>query len=296
MTNLDPNKIIEDLQKATEEIKSAARIVKRTQDYVKNSGVKATAALIPSFDQLLSSLAGCVNAQANSCQSLIQNVERMPFGDLKSPNDNDFDDIFGDLENFSTATSTAETNEDIYDPDNYIQDDIDEVSAIASGMGNRTNPARESQRRVSQQQVLRKYLKPTRENKTYKKGLDMERITDDLEYDNTQSFRFEEDFTRQYMPEAKLEEDTNFNNFLSSSSFERMQENLEKEGISSKIRGGDQFLSSLNKGHFAEAGASVNMGAKLEEKMESNQAISWEELGAVDFNDSLDYGGLGLNI
>lgn len=292
--NLDPNKVIDDLSKAEESVRTAAKYIKSIKQYITQSGIKATAKLVPELDQLMSSFKQICEADVNSINHLVETIDSLPFSELRDSAERE-DDIFssGEDSDFEDDSST----EDIFDPENYIQDDVDAVSAIANKSA--ATPARESDdlRRAA---LLRKYLKkPIQEKRTQSKGLSFDQIQEELdeEGDVFAGVKDTESYTEAYQQNlTNLSESNSLEEFTKSQGFKNMQDCLDREGITNKMNeaGGDKFLRLARAGRIQEASSSLKI-AGLEQKLESSSKLSWEDLGKNDIED-VNYSNCGLNL
>lgn len=278
--NFDGNKVIEDLIKADASIRDAAKLVKSVKNYIAQSGIKAVSGLIPELDSVMASLKTVCNADVNSIQGVITKIDQMPFEELRGADD---DDVFGE-----EAPGTEDFNsnpDDIYDPENYIADDQKVASAISASQPATATP----NARVAEARVLNKYLKkqPVRENVQYKRGLDMNRIANDMQQDvfadvgySTPTMR--ESYTSQNQIDLEnLAESGNLPTFSQGNGFQKMQEELKRQGITRnrKEDGAGQFLRMLEKGSFTGAQREV-LNEAVAEKLDEGKSLSWQELGA----------------
>ena len=285
--NFDGNKVIEDLIKADESIRDAAKLVKSVKNYIAQSGIKAVSGLIPELDSVMASLKTVCNADVNSIQGVITKIDQMPFEELRGADD---DDVFGDE---ASRTEDFESNpDDIYDPENYIADDQKVASAISAS---KPATATNASQRVAEARVLNRFLKkPVRENVQYKRGLDMNRIANDMQQDvfadiGYSSPTMRESYTSQNQIDLEnLSESGNLSAFSQGNGFQKMQEELRQQGITKnkKEDGAGQFLRMLESGGFTSAQREV-LNESVVEKMEEGKSLSWQELGASALDDEV---------
>lgn len=278
---LDANKVISDLKKADEDIRSAAKFVKSVKDYIQQSGVKAVNTLVPQLDAVMSALKEVCAGDVNSINSVIENIDRMPFAELKGE-DFDDEDIFGMDDDFG--------DDDIYSPENYLADDEQVVSAIAEEKP-ATATATTRDAKIQESQVLRRLMrKSDRPRSEYKGGLDFKRIQEDMESDifadvGSRPRMAETNYTsKNRINLTQLDESQNLTlHDFAANGLDSMMNSLRESGATKKIdeAGSMKFFRKLESGDYSAAQREV-LNEGVVEKLQEDKKVSWQELGAMD--------------